>query len=117
MATREDENGILLHRHVDLSSTEIELLKSLDERASAELRTMRENLRLQCQDEDPRHELYAAFSLLWADLVDIQPAKLVRYGIVAPEAAALLQPSVERLIEMSTEFVAILQKPEAELGR
>lgn len=42
----------------------------------------------------------AEFSLLWCDLEDVRPQKLRNYGIVNPQAHAVLGPRIERLIQL-----------------
>jgi len=42
----------------------------------------------------------AEFSLLWCDLEDVRPQKLRNYGIVNPQAQAVLGPRIERLIQL-----------------
>lgn len=49
---------------------------------------------------DGRRIIVAEMSVAWADLEDMRPAKLRRYGTVDPALNETLAPRLERLIEL-----------------
>ena len=109
-AQRPGEDGVLIRRHAQLSEPQCAELKLLEDSTMEQLVALRDTFDFHPATQDLRHELHVHFSLLWADLVDEKPEKLVRYGAVDPVAAAVLDPVIDRLAELSEAFAAILQK-------
>jgi hypothetical protein len=108
VATRGDEAGVLLLRHAALSEAELAELQRLEEAAMKQLRLLRDAFALEPETEDLRRHLQSAFSILWADLKDERPEKLVRYGALDPNASAVLEPAIQKLVELSQQFITVL---------
>jgi len=53
------------------------------------------------EEEDQMRKLHALFTLLWADLEDVRPEKLGRYGTVHPLLHEQLGPQVQRLVDLT----------------
>ena len=55
---------------------------------------------LEVGDENVLRSVMGEFSLLWCDLEDTRPQKLLRYGVVHPQANDVLGPPIQRLIQL-----------------
>ena len=105
-----DEDGVLIKRQARLDDKRQGELKQLEEATLAQLKVMRDEFDLQRTVEDLRHKLHVEFSVLWDDLADERSASMTRYGTVDPDAAATLDPAVERLAELSLAFADLLNE-------
>jgi hypothetical protein len=56
--------------------------------------------RLAVAEENPLSTVMAEFTLLWCDVEDVRPQKLRAYGAVNPQAAELLGPPLQRLVNL-----------------
>lgn len=65
---------------------------------------------LEVYEEDLSRAITAEFTLLWCDLEDIRPQKLRNYGDIHPQAARLLGPPLQRLINLVLTIDSSLQE-------
>jgi hypothetical protein len=103
-----DEQGVLLQWHAALDDSQLVQLKALEDSTMKQLMALRVAFGLWPQMEDLQHQLRSAFTILWADLEDSRPARMVGYGEIKPEAIDVLDPAIDRLVELTRDFVAVL---------
>ncbi|HLI05311.1 MAG TPA: hypothetical protein VKV40_01945 [Ktedonobacteraceae bacterium] len=64
---------------------------------------------LEATEENWMRTTMAEFSLLWCDLEDVRPKKLDGYGPVHPQAYPVLDPPIQRLIQLVLLIDAVAQ--------
>jgi hypothetical protein len=64
---------------------------------------------LEVSEEDWMRSTMAEFTLLWCDLEDVRPKKLGGYGPVHPQAYPVLDPPIQRLIQLVLLIDAVAQ--------
>lgn len=94
-----DGQRILIRRSGHLAPTTRQRLLDLLDQLRQEITTLATEYALPGVEEDIRAALLGTASILWADLEDIRPHTLARYGAVDPTLEATLGPSIERLIQ------------------
>jgi hypothetical protein len=62
---------------------------------------------LETQENSVRASLSGAFTVLWSDIEDSGPKRLVGYGPVSPEVRALLEPEIRRLARLSLRMAQL----------
>jgi len=75
----------------------------------AEIAVVAETFELQPQVEDVGQAALAEMTVAWADLHDLDPGKLGRYGVVDPALTETLAPHVQRLIELSDDLIQLVK--------
>lgn len=112
-ASRRDEMGALVHAYANLSEGQLSELKTFEDKTQEQLIMLRDTFEFEPVEEDLKHQLSSSFSILWADLEDARPQRMVGYGEFEPAAAAVLETSIEELVELCRGFVAVLEKEES----
>jgi hypothetical protein len=108
VAQNADENGVMLQRHAALDESQIAQLKTIEDATMEQLTLLRDALHLRPRREDLQHQLLSAFSILWADLEDERPGRMVGYGKIEQAAINVLEPAIGKLVELCRDFVAVL---------
>lgn len=98
----------LNQRVLDIDDVSIEQLRSLTVQAGGEIRQITRICGIRPTRESVRRTLQGSLSVLWADLEDTRPQKLIGYGGVSPEAMAMLGPPIDRLITLVRAMQAAL---------
>lgn len=105
-----DEIGILWRLQTHLTADQHRAFQALFEQVRAEIRILADEFELEAERSDSLRILRAEASVLWADLIDLEPAKLRNYGAVAPGLDATLGPHVERLISLTAQVYAMADR-------
>ncbi len=93
------EQGILIRRTGQLSLATQQRVLALFEQIRHEISALAAAQALPGTEENIRATLAGTTAVLWADLEDIRPQTLHRYGAVDPALEATLGPPIERLIQ------------------
>jgi len=99
-----DERGILYYQK---SNLEPDLRQSARQKISLaleELASLANQLGLEPREENSDQMIMAQMSASWADLVDSQSGRLKGYGQLDVQAAALIDPAVNRLARLAAEL-------------
>jgi hypothetical protein len=94
-----DEQGILIRRTGQLSPATRQQLVALFEQLRQEISALAATQVLPGTEENRRATLMGTMAVLWADLEDIRPRTLNRYGAVDPTLEETIGPPIERLIQ------------------
>ena len=76
-------------------------LLQLAQRIRQEVAKLAADYHLEAGEQNQTRAIIAEFSLLWSDLEDARPQKLRAYGAVNPLAHTVLDPRIQRLIELT----------------
>jgi len=96
-----EETGLLYHRSLHLSSEQRELARQFIAMALKEINELWREFDLKSAEDDLGATIGAGMSLIWADLYDTYSKKLERFGEVDPRVARVLDPRLDRLIELA----------------
>ena len=110
-ALREQESrdqGILYERNATLSEDQLREMQPNIEKALREIEAMAKELNLPAQVIDNRSALFGQLNVLWSDLEDSRAGALRRYGDVAPELPSVLDPHLDRVIEVVNTLLNIM---------
>lgn len=97
LAEQANEEGILYRRNGMLPPEQQAQIHQLIQAALAEIAELARELNLPVEVQNARNDLWGKLAIHWADLQDIRPEKLVRYGEVAPELDTVFTPPLQRL--------------------
>ena len=111
---RADAQGMLLRRTGHLSQATRQRILHLFGQLKQEIALLSAEQALPGTEEDVRATLVGTASILWADLEDIRPHALARYGAVDPALEAAIGPSIERLIQGVLSIETIVRDEERE---
>ena len=109
-----EEQGILIRRTGQLSPATRQQLLALFEQLRQEISTLAAAQALPGTEENIRATLMGTMAVLWANLEDIRPQTLNRYGAVDPALEETIGPPIERLIQGVLAIEALVkaeQKP------
>ncbi len=109
-----EEQGILIRRTGQLSPATRQQLLALFEQLRQEISALAASQALPGTEENMRATLVGTITVLWADLEDLRPHTLNRYGAVDPTLEATIGPPIERLIQGVLAIEALVkaeQKP------
>ena len=70
-----------------------------------EIADLANECQLEAETIDAARVIQAEFSLLWSELEETRPRSLTNYGALHPQAGALLEPHIARLIELTLMVV------------
>ena len=98
-----DEEGILLRVQTRVTQEQRLAFQSLFGQIRAEIRRVADEFQLETETQDGVRALWADASELWADLIDVEPAKLRRYGEVEPELQTTLGPHIAWLVALTSQ--------------
>ncbi len=104
-----EEQGILIRRTGQLSPATRQQLLVLFAQLRQEISTLAATQALPGTEENIRATLMGTTAVLWADLEDIRPRTLNRYGAVDPTLEATLDPPIDRLIQGILAIEALLK--------
>jgi hypothetical protein len=94
-----EEERVLLRRVGNISPEEQARLRDLFKHIRNQMRTIAAEYDLPGSEEDMRSALVGTATILWADLEELRPSTLDRYGAVDPALEATLGPRIEALIQ------------------
>jgi hypothetical protein len=94
-----DDHGILVQRTGQLSPATRQQLFTLFGQLRQEISALAVSQALPGAEENMRARLIGTTAVLWADLEDIRPQTLHRYGAVDPALEETIGPPIERLIQ------------------
>jgi len=100
--------GEMLRITSDLTPAEVQKLKSLFNQMRRQIRRLREQFQLKPQERDLRRMLAAAFAHYWAILHDCRTDKLKGSGRVDPRLKQMLDPAIDRFIELTEELEKVI---------
>ncbi len=103
------EQGILYQCDTVLSEAQIGEMQRLIDAGLREIDALAQALALPTEAHDNRAALLGQLSVLWVDLHEVRATSLRGYGEVNPELAPVLNPHIERLIELVTALMSLLQ--------
>ena len=92
--------GILLSVRSAFDTLERGHLRSLITEARLAIAALAETFSLPHQERDARRVLDGDLVQIWSSLEDTRPRRLEGYGPMDPMAAALLDPCIDRLIDL-----------------
>lgn len=99
--TRESMPELALTRFSNpLSRAQVVALLHLVKRLREAVAQLAADYRLAATEENLLSTVMAEFTLLWCDVEDVRPQKLRAYGAVDPRVARVLEPPLQRLIEL-----------------
>ena len=98
-----DEEGILLRVQTRVTQEQRLAFQALFRQIRAEIGRVADEFQLETETQDGVRALWADASELWADLIDVEPAKLRRYGEVEPELQTTLGPHIEWLVALTSQ--------------
>lgn len=104
LAEQANEAGILYRRNGLLPPEQQAQVHQLIEAALVEIAVLAKQLNLPVEMQNARNDLWSKLAIQWADLQDIRPEKLTRYGEVVPELDAVLTPPLQRLGDLITRL-------------
>lgn len=104
-----EEPLTLKRRVLDIDADAAATLRSLAAAARREIQQLAGVFGFQSVEESTRRILQVTLSVLWADLEDTRPQKLLGYGEVDPAAASQLEPALERLIALVQAMQSVLE--------
>jgi hypothetical protein len=99
-----DERGILYYQKSNLDPALRQSARSKIRLALEELASLANQLGLEPREENSDQVIMAQMSASWADLVDSQSGRLKGYGQLDHQAAALIDPAVNRLASLAAEL-------------
>src|SRR6266567_3296763 len=109
IAPPQDRGQRILHEvEPDLTPAEQERLEELADDARMIVRRLAERFRLERDSVSLRQTLRARLATTWANLEDVRPAKLKRYGRVDPSLDQTLGPEIAELIRIVLGMEAVL---------
>ena len=76
------------------------LLLQLTKRIRQQITRLATDYQLEVGEQHMLRAIMGEFTLLWCDLEDVRPQKLRVYGAVNPQLQAVLDPPLQRLIEL-----------------
>lgn len=94
------------HAATDVQRT---ALLQLAQQIREEIAQVAADFELEVTEEDWMRTTMAEFTLLWCDLEDVRPKKLSGYGTVNPQAYPVLDPPIQRLIQLVLLIDAVAQ--------
>ena len=99
-----DERGILYYQKSNLDPDLRQSARQKISLALEELASLANQLGLEPREENSDQMIMAQMSASWADLVDSQSGRLKGYGQLDVQAAALIDPAVNRLARLAAEL-------------
>ena len=99
-----DERGILYYQKSNLDPALRQSARQKISLALEELASLVKQLGLEPRQENSDQLIMAQMSASWSDLVDSQSGRLKGYGQIDPQAAALIDPAVNRLARLAAEL-------------
>jgi hypothetical protein len=103
------DRGILYRRSATLSDKQLREMQPHIEQAVREIDALSKELDLPTEVIDNRAALMGQLSVLWSDLQDSHAGPLRRYGDVAPGLSPVLDPHIDRVIEVVNTLLIIMQ--------
>jgi hypothetical protein len=99
-----NQRGILYYQKSNLDPALRQSARHKISVALEELANLAKQLGLEPREENSDQMIMAQMSASWSDLVDSQSSRLKGYGPLDPQAAALIDPAVNRLAKMAAEL-------------
>ena len=99
-----DERGILYYQKSNLDSALRQSARDKISLALEELAKLANQLGIEPREENSDQVIMAQMSASWSDLVDSQSGRLKGYGQLDPQAAAQIDPAVNRLAQLAVEL-------------
>ena len=99
-----DERGILYYQKSNLDPALRQSARQKISLALQELANLADQLGLEPREENSDQLIMAQMSASWSDLVDSQSGRLKGYGQLDPQAAAVVDPAVNRLARLAAEL-------------
>lgn len=96
-----EETGILYRRKLRLSPERRAVARQVIAAALNQIAQLAREFNLAQIDDNPAATIVADMSVRWADLCDARSDKLIRFGDVDPRLSQVLDPSLDRLIELT----------------
>ncbi|MFN8473190.1 MAG: hypothetical protein U0822_13465 [Anaerolineae bacterium] len=90
-----------------LSESQRQALREAFEQIRCEIASIVAELNLESEADNYLSYVRAVSAELWADLIDIEPPKLRRYGPVDPEVIETLSPTIDRLVMLTSAVYSI----------
>jgi hypothetical protein len=104
-----DETGILYRRKLRLQPERRAVARRHIAAALRQIAELSRQFDLQPVDDSPEATIVSEMSERWANLVDSRSDKLNRYGDVDPRLAQALDPSLDRLIELTLALMSTIK--------
>jgi hypothetical protein len=99
-----DERGILYYQKSNLDPALRQAARQKISLALEELARLANQLGIEPREENSDQLIMAQMSASWSDLVDSQSGRLKGYGQLDKQAAALIDPAVNRLAQLAVEL-------------
>ena len=99
-----DERGILYYQKSNLDPALRQAARQKISLALEELAKLANQLGIEPREENSDQLIMAQMSASWSDLVDSQSGRLKGYGQLDKQAAALIDPAVNRLARLAVEL-------------
>jgi len=104
-----EERGILYRRKLRLQPERRAIARRYIAAALRQIAELSRQFDLQPIDDSPEATIVAEMSERWGNLVDARSDKLKRYGDVDPRLAQALDPSLDRLIELTLTLMSTIR--------
>lgn len=104
-----EENGILYRRKVALSKERRKAARQRINAALDEIAVLARMLDLSPEEKDAIGLIRGRLAVSWANLIDSQSGKLNRYGDVDPRLEGILDPAIQRLVELAQELEMLFE--------
>lgn len=104
------DQGVLYQCEGALSDEDVDQVKHIVDIGLDEISMLAQSLALPVETRDNRAALLGQLSVLWGDLHEIRAESLRGYGQVNPALAPVLNPHVERLVELVMALMNLLRK-------
>jgi len=104
-----EERGILYRRKLRLPPERRAIARRHIAAALKQIAELARTFDLQPVDDSPEATITAEMSERWANLCDARSDKLKRYGDVDPRLAQVLDPSLDRLIELTLALMSSIR--------
>lgn len=103
----EPEQGVLYRRSLRLAPEQRAAMLEQIEAALQQIGRLAAQFELAAAEQDLAAVLAARMSVGWATLVDLQSARLGRYGPVSPGLAESLDPALDALLQAALALAAL----------
>jgi tetratricopeptide (TPR) repeat protein len=104
LLVEDSQRGILYYQKSNLDPAMRQSARNKISQALQELSNLANQLGIEAVEENSDQMIMAQMSASWADLVDSQSGRLEGYGELDRQAAALIDPAVNRLARLASEL-------------
>ena len=105
-----EEYGILYQHRLNLSNGKRNAAQKQIAEALEQIAELARRLDLQAVEEDPDGLIHGKLTVSWANLIDTRSQKLRRFGEVDPGLAEVLDPDIDRLVQLAIDLAMLFNQ-------